>query len=49
MDLEVREAILAEELEHNLHPLDGRGPLAELDKVHVCVDWITDDRATEAE
>jgi hypothetical protein len=49
MDLEVHEAILAEELERSLHPPDGRDPSVELDKVYVCVDQIADDHATEAE
>jgi hypothetical protein len=38
MDLEVREAILAGELEHSLHPPDGQDSSAELDKVRARVD-----------
>jgi hypothetical protein len=34
MDLEVQEAILAEELERVLHPPDGRDLSVELDKAH---------------
>jgi hypothetical protein len=49
MDLEVREAILAEELERSLHPPNGRDPSAELDKVYVCVDQIADDHAAKVE
>jgi hypothetical protein len=45
MDLEVRKAILVEELEHGLHPPDGQDPSAELDKVRVRVDRIVDDHA----
>jgi hypothetical protein len=48
-DMEVRKVILADKLEHGLHPPDGLDPSAELDKVCVCVDRITDDRATKAE
>jgi hypothetical protein len=43
--LEVRKAILVEELEHGLHPPDGQDPSAELDKVRVRVDRIVDDHA----
>jgi hypothetical protein len=48
MDLEVREAILAEEQEHDLHPIDGQDLLAELDKTHECMDKINDERVIEA-
>jgi hypothetical protein len=41
MDLEVQEAILVEELEHDLHPTDGRELSVELDKARTCVDRIT--------
>jgi hypothetical protein len=49
MDLEVREAILVEELEHDLHPTDGWELSVELDKARTCVDRIDGERATEAE
>jgi hypothetical protein len=49
VDLEVLEAILAEELERNLHPTNGRDRSVELDKAHVHVDRIDGERATEAE
>jgi hypothetical protein len=38
MDLEVREAILAEELERNLHSSDGRDLSPELDKARALAD-----------
>jgi hypothetical protein len=47
-DLEVHEAILAEELECDLHSSDGRDLSAELDKARALADGITDERATEA-
>jgi hypothetical protein len=49
MDLEVREVILAEKLEHGLHPIDGQDQSVELDKACVHVDRIDGDRATEPE
>jgi thioester reductase-like protein len=49
MDPEVWEVILAEELEHDLHPTDGWDLSAELDKAHVRVDRIDGGCATEAE
>jgi hypothetical protein len=45
----VWEAILAEELEHNLHPTNGKDLSTELDKAHARVDRIHSERATEAE
>jgi hypothetical protein len=47
MDLEVWEAILAEELEPGLHPLDGWDLLTELDMARVHMDMIDRERATE--
>jgi hypothetical protein len=49
MDLEVWEAILVEELERGLHPIDGWYLSAELDKAHACVDRIDGEHAAEAE
>jgi hypothetical protein len=49
MDLEVWEAILAKELEHGLHPTDGRDWSVELDKARTRVDRIDGERAAEAE
>jgi hypothetical protein len=49
MDLEVREAILADELEHSLHPHDGQGLTVELDKAQARMDRIDSESATEAE
>jgi hypothetical protein len=49
MDLEVWEAILADELEHNLHPHDGQGLTVELDKAQAHMDRIDGESATEAE
>jgi hypothetical protein len=48
MNLGVREAILAEELECGMRHPDGRDLLAELDETHARVRGIDDDRATEA-
>jgi hypothetical protein len=48
-DLEVWEAILAEELGRGLHPPNEQDPSVELDKVRAHVDQIADDRAAEAE
>jgi hypothetical protein len=48
-DLEVREAILAEELERGLHPLDRRDPSVDLDKAHTRVGRVDGERATKAE
>jgi hypothetical protein len=48
-DLEVREAILAEELEHGLHPTEGWDLSMEQDKARVSVDKIDGERAAEAE
>jgi hypothetical protein len=48
-DLEVREAILAEELERGLHPPDGRDPSVDPDKAHTHVGRVDGERATEAE
>jgi hypothetical protein len=49
MDLEVREAILAEELEHVPHPIDGRDISVELDKARERADGIDFEHAAEAE
>jgi hypothetical protein len=49
MDLEVREALLAEELEHGLQPPDGLDLSSELNKACAHVDRINGERATEAE
>jgi hypothetical protein len=45
-DLEVQEAILAEELERGLHLPDAWDLLVELNKAHTHVDKINDERAT---
>jgi hypothetical protein len=49
MDMEVREVILVEELEHVLHPPNGQDLLAELDKARACMDWTANDHAVKAE
>jgi hypothetical protein len=41
-DLDVQEAILAEELACGLHPPDGRDLTAELEEIHVCMDRINE-------
>jgi hypothetical protein len=41
-DLDVQEAILAEELACGLHPPDGRDLTAELEEIHVCMDGINE-------
>jgi hypothetical protein len=46
--LEVQEVILAEELERNLHPPGRRDLSMKLDKACICMDWIDDERASEA-
>jgi hypothetical protein len=46
--LEVREATLAEKLEHSMHPIDERGLSMELDKACARVDSINGERAIEA-
>jgi hypothetical protein len=48
MDLEMCEAILAEELECGLHPLDGHDLPMELGESRAWVDGIDDDRVVEA-
>jgi hypothetical protein len=48
-DLEVREAILVEELERGLHPPDKQDLSAELDKAHARLDRIDSERAIEPE
>jgi hypothetical protein len=48
VDLEVREVILAEELERGLHSFDGWDLLTELDQTHAPPDEITDEHAVEA-
>jgi hypothetical protein len=48
MDLVVREAILVEEQEHVLCPIDGWDLLLELDTAHMRLDRINDERAAEA-
>jgi hypothetical protein len=48
MDLEVRETILAEEQECNLHPPDGRDLSVELGKTHVRVNGINGECTVEA-
>jgi hypothetical protein len=48
MDLEVQEAILAEELERVLHPPDGRDLSVELDKAHARANRIDNECTTEA-
>jgi hypothetical protein len=45
----VWEAVLVEELEHSLHPPDGRDLSGELNKAHTCVDRINGERVIEAE
>jgi hypothetical protein len=47
-DLEVREAIHAEELERGLHSSDGLDLSAELDNVRTLTDRIPDKRTTKA-
>jgi hypothetical protein len=47
--LEVWEVILAKELEHGLHPTNGKDLSTKLDKAHARVDRIDSERATEAE
>jgi hypothetical protein len=47
MDLEMCEAILAEELECRLHPLDGHDLPMELDESRAWVDGIADDCVVE--
>jgi hypothetical protein len=49
MDLEVREAIMAEELERGLRRSDGHDLPTELYKVRTRANKIASDRATEAE
>jgi hypothetical protein len=49
MDLEVREAALAEELERGLRRPDGRDMPAELDEASAWVHRVANDRATKAE
>jgi hypothetical protein len=49
MDLEVREAILAEELERSLHPSHGWDLSAELDEAHTRMEGIDGQRAAEAD
>jgi hypothetical protein len=46
--LEVREAILAKELERGLHSFDGQDLSVELDKARALADGITDERMAEA-
>jgi hypothetical protein len=48
MDMEVWEAILAEEREHLPHPTDAWELSMELDKAHACLDRIDGERDTEA-
>jgi hypothetical protein len=43
MDLEVHEALLAEELERGLHPPNGRDLPAELNEARTCVGRTADD------
>jgi hypothetical protein len=45
----VQEAILEEELEHDLHPPDGRDRLTELDKARVHMDRIDSEHTTKAD
>jgi hypothetical protein len=47
--LEVREVILAEELERGPHPTNERDLSTELDKAHMRVDWIDNECAIEVE
>jgi hypothetical protein len=47
-DLEVQEAMQAEEQEHNLHPFDGRDLLAELEGLCTRMDGVEGEHATEA-
>jgi hypothetical protein len=49
MDLEVQEAILAEDHVHDLHPPDGWNMLAELEETRAHVDEIKGEHAAEAE
>jgi hypothetical protein len=48
MDLEVQEAILAEEEACGLHPFDGRDLSVELEDIHAHVDMIEGERAIKA-
>jgi hypothetical protein len=49
MNLEVWVAILAGELQHDLHPPDKRDLSTDLDKAHARMDRIDSEHATEAE
>jgi hypothetical protein len=49
MDLEVREVILAEELERDKHHPNGRDLSVELDKARAHVERINTERATKGE
>jgi hypothetical protein len=46
--LELRKAILVEELERGLHPSDRRDLSAELDEARTCLEGINGERAVEA-
>jgi hypothetical protein len=48
MELEVWEAMLAEEQVHDLHSFDGQDLSAELDKLHVCMVRVEVECTTEA-
>jgi hypothetical protein len=47
MDLEVREAILAEEQQRALHPIDEQDLSSELDMTHPRMEMTSDECATE--
>jgi hypothetical protein len=48
MDLEVQEVILVEELERDLHPINGWDLSVELDNARTRMDKINDEHAAEA-
>jgi hypothetical protein len=48
MELEVQEVILVEELERDLHPIDGWDLSAELDNARTRMDRINDEHAAKA-
>jgi hypothetical protein len=49
MDQEVQVVILAEKLEHDLHPTDGWDMSVELDMAHTLVDRIDAEHAIKVE
>jgi hypothetical protein len=49
MDLELQEALLVEEQAHGLHPFNGWDLLVELEGIHMHMDGIESECASEAE